>query len=171
MLRWFVDVNPQENTQHDQARMKQDADYFEWDMTQPLVDAMSKHENKTHHKSISRGLRWNRHVPGVEKTDHITVLFHENRPLFTTLIKGGTTLKAVMRSLERGLHTPITNNDMSKAHIKISGFPKHIRTTMVTHADAGTLCPVHLLEMMDHRFYEGHLRRNKGAVWTYWIGS
>lgn len=146
-------------------------------MTQPYTDAnMGTLEDDVTVVPLQEET-WSTKIPGIRKADHVTVLFHGSVPLFTVVIKGGSTLKALFQSIDRGLHTPITEDHMGDAYMKIGQFKKGARGVLARRAEAGTLCPVHLIG--DHSYYEGHLMRTRVGigrghsigVWTYWTGS
>ena len=103
--------------------------------------------------------------------DKIVLIYDDNEIVFTEPIRGST-LKSILKSLERGLNRKLKNNNLHtiKNVYKLIGlfFKKDKRLELAKKFEMNDLCIKDLLG--DHTFYEGHLRRN-GGVWIYGVGS
>ena len=108
---------------------------------------------------------------GVRKGDRIALLYNNDEVLLTAPIKGGQTLHDVLRSLEKGMQTPLTTlNQIQVAYQMIGYFFKPSdRLRLVKRLEQKKLTPGDLVKD-NYEFFEGNLRRT-GNIWIYAVGS
>jgi hypothetical protein len=110
----------------------------------------------------------------IKSADTIVVLCIRNHAPITAPIKGKT-VHNVFKSLERGLHIKMrsSTDDVFRriaVYSRIADFvDAKMRKSLTKKYEAGSLRPIDLLG--DHVYYEGGLRRGKGGVWRYGLGS
>lgn len=149
-------------------------DLVDWEMTTPLARAVMFDGTGQATNTRVRRDTWNTVVPGVRPGDRISLLrlqgFGRSEDLrLTAPIMGGSTFRAVLKSLERGLRSPIEEAKIAEAYCHIGRFNRESRLSLVKRLESGKLCPCDMLA--DHRFYEGGLTRGKDGVWNYQTGS
>jgi len=138
-----------------------------WTITTPLSTA---HIISTDEQPVPSTLL--NHKLSVRSGDTIAILYNHYTPIITEKITGST-LKSVLSSLERGLQkrvSPHDNDLREQIYSRISGFFRtKDRLRLINLYEKGRLKPIDLLG--DHIFFEGGLKRGKGGVWTYGLGS
>lgn len=142
---------------------------IEWDMTSLHTEACLGYTSAKLPTPIPiPKLMWSAAIPGMKAGDQVVLLYSAHTPLLVTPIVGGVTLKAMFRSIQRGMRVPVVPKH-AKTIIKKLSLEENYGKTLMMHANKGMLRPWHLLG--DHRFFEGNLRRGNDGVWTYMTGS
>lgn len=115
---------------------KQLIDLVDWEMTTPLARAVMFDGTGQVTDTRVRRETWNTLVPGIRPGDRISLLrlqgFGRTENLrLTAPIMGGSTFRAVLTSLERGVRSPIEEAKIAEAYCHIGRFNRESRLTMV----------------------------------------
>lgn len=145
--------------------------HISWNINHPVSKAKLWDSKKNDFVTIPPGMLDKK--VAVRKGDRITILFQDGKPLFTEPLGAAKTLRGVFTSIERGLDRKIPKDKFDvreKVYRQIAAFfhYKH-RMPLVKKFEAGILKVRDLLG--DHVFWEGGLKRGKGGIWTYGLGS
>lgn len=135
---------------------------IEWNVTEPLANAFIGDGGVPNYV-------WQSKVNGIRSGDKIALISESGDPILTAPITGGTSVRAILRSIHKGMQTPLPESLMGVIYCRIGRFGKPCRKMLVKLAETGALCPHHLVG--DHCFFEGRLTLTPGRVWIYYAGS
>lgn len=140
-----------------------------WKLSKPLSTAKLFDPANDTFVNIPDDL-WKQKV-AVRKGDHVALLYSGEGTVLLTAPIHGSTLHHVLRTIEKGMHKPLTTqSEIEVAYRMIGWFLRSSdRRKLVKKLEQKKLTPADLVQD-NYEFFEGHLRR-KGNVWIYAVGS
>lgn len=143
-----------------------------WRITRPVNTANLGYDEADKPIPVPASM-WAQKLPRAKTGQKVALLYDESRPVWTTELRGGNTLKHFFQSISDGLRVPFDSRDDRHRNVAYYLIAKrlhsHDRKRLIALLESNKLTPWHIVND-NYDFFEGHIKY-AGGVWVYATGS
>lgn len=143
-----------------------------WRITRPVNTANLGYDEADNPIPIPASM-WAKRLPRAKTGQKVALLYDESHPVWTTELRGGSTLRHFFQSISDGMHVPFDSGDVRHRSVAYYLIAKRLhsrdRKRLIGLFENDRLTPWHIVND-NYDFFEGHVKY-EGGVWVYATGS